>query len=194
MQKLKKSAIKACHINDMKKKTQIIKDKSKITGLSNLTGLRHASRRFSQQDKDIAIKKIIRLPEELPIINDLSLSDIDDGFDKRQLFKLKSKIINKNALLKQKTMKILNKSSEEEISQNNINNTERSLISKDEEDIPILKERKVLFDISNNFNVRSEFHKPHSILSFLNKQKKENINEERLKYIEKKYERKKKKK
>ena len=69
-----------------------------------MTGIRKSSRQFSQQDKDLAVKKIIRLPEELPIVNDLSLSDIDDGSDKKQLFKLKKQMSNSKFLLRQKTM------------------------------------------------------------------------------------------
>ena len=149
-----------------------------------MTGIRKSSRQFSQQDKDLAVKKIIRLPEELPIVNDLSLSDIDDGSDKKQLFKLKKQMSNSKFLLRQKTMKILNSKTE----------NEKSLIlnDDDEEKQSILKERKVLYDIKNNFNVKSEFIKPHSLLDFLHKQKKKNLNEERLKFIEKKYEKMKK--
>ena len=178
---LNKSELKRSLI-DTKKKTIIMKDKPKITGLTDMTGLRRSTRRFSQVDKDLVVKKMIKLPEELPFINDLSLSDIDDGFDKKQLFKLKKTATNSKLLLRKKTMKILNKEAEKK------SENEKSLISKEEEKQSILQERKVLFDIKNNFNVKSEFVKPHSLLNFLHKQNKQNLNEQRLKFIEKKYE------
>ena len=172
-----------------RKNTQI-KAVPKVTGLSNIEIKRKGSKKFSNLDKEMAVKKMVRLPEDLPIINDLSLSEIEDGFDRKQLFKLKKKLTNKNLLLKQKTMKILNKRPDQIKKENNEKiDTERSLISKDNEEVePILRERQVLFDIPNNFNVKSEFKKPHSILNFLQKQKRENLNEERLKFIEKKFE------
>ena len=179
--KEKKEELKASRV-EAKKPTQIT-NISKITGLTNVEGLRKASRKFSHQDKEMMLRKMIRLPEQLPNINDLTLSEIDDGFDRKQFFKLKKKLTNKNSLLKQKTMKILNKNE-------NIDNADKSLISQDkEENLPILRERKVLFDMQNNFNVKSKFIKPHSLINFFQKQKKQNSNEKRLKFIEQKFER-----
>ena len=186
---LRKSQIEKI-LRDQKKSTIIKKDFSKITGLTDLTNLRNENRRMSQKEKDLNLKKLIKLPEELPVINDLSLSlsDIEEGANKK-LFKLKKRATNSKFLLRQKTVNILNKTQDEEKTDNILNDTDKSLISKDKKDnLSILLERKVLYNTPNNFNVKSEFAKPHSLLNFLNKQKKQNLNEERAKLIEKKYE------
>ena len=172
-----------------KKVTRKNNDLSKTTKITGITALRVSKRRFSQQEKDFLLRKRIRIIDELPILNDLSLSDIEESIDKKQLLKMKKDTLNSKLLMRQKSLRILNHRSEEEKSQkDNIDNEKESLISKDsEKNLPVLKERKVLYDIPNNFNVKSEFIKPYSVLDYLYKQRKENLNEQRLKFIERKY-------
>ena len=96
--------------------------------------------------------------------------------------------MNQKYLVKQKSLKLLNNVSERD-NEENISNLDKSLISKDNDSsLQILRARKVLYDVPNNFNVESQFKKPYSLMDFLNRQRKENLNEKRLKYIEKKYE------
>ena len=176
---------------NIKRLTKIIKDQVKITGLSEMTN-KNSKRSSSLIDKDDEERKNVRLPQELSLIYDLSLSDIEENPDKKQIIKLKKQLTNTSKiLLRQKIAKILNKPSYEEKSENNINNaekTEKSLISKDsEENSPILKERDVLFDTNNNFNIRSKFSKPYSLLNFFHREKKKQLNQDRAKIIEKKY-------
>ena len=79
-----------------------------------------SKRRFSQQDKDFLLKKKIRIIDELPILNDLSLSDIEESIDKKQLLKMKKDTLNSKFLMRQKSLRILNHRSEEEKSQKKI--------------------------------------------------------------------------
>ena len=188
-EKLKKSQI----IQDISKKNKKNNELSRNTKVTNITGaipLRRSTRRLSQQDKDFLLRKKIRIIEELPILNDLDLSDIEENLDKKALLKIKKSTLNSKLIMRQKSLRILNKRPEEKKTEKKIedDNLSISLISDDsKQNIPILKERKVLYDFSNNFNVKSEFAKHYSILDFLHKQRKENLNEQRLKLIEKKY-------
>ena len=143
--------------------------------------------KYSKKDKDFALRKKVRLLEQLPIINDLGLSDVEDNLDKKQLIKFKKQRFNKKNLMKQKSLVLLNKHSDLEKDKGIISIKKKTYKKEGEEHLDILKERKVLYDVPNNFNVESQIMRPYSILEFLNKQRKENLNEKRLKEIEKKF-------
>ena len=45
-----------------------------------------------------------RLQEQLPILNDLSLSDIGDGIDRKKLFTINKQPTDSKTILRRKTM------------------------------------------------------------------------------------------
>ena len=186
-EKLKKIKKEKSNLEENLKKS-ILKESSFIV-VSGNKACRNLDRKLTIVEKDIPSRKKIKLPEQLSIINDLGLSDVEENLDKKQLLKIKKHQMNQKFLVKQKSLKLLNNVSEKDKDENNISNLDKSLISRDNDNsFQVLRERKVLYDIPNNFNVNSQFMKPYSLMDFLNRKRKENLNERRLKYIEKKYE------
>ena len=142
---------------------------------------------FGMKPNNLEEKQKIKLPQQLSIINDLSLSDCDDNLNKMKILRQKTQKSNLH-LLREKSLKLLNSEEENEKEEKNEENEKQNLLSIDKDsNSSILKERKVLIDIPNNFNVVSKFMKPKSNLDFFSKKRKEEFNKKRLKYIEKKY-------
>ena len=138
-------------------------------------------------------KRKIKLPQQLSIINDLSLSDCENNLNRNKLLLMKQQHVGEQ-LLREKSLKLLNSEDEKENKEEEMNQENKKLISIDNDDsnTSILKERKVLVDVNNNFNVISKFMKPKSNLDFLSKQRKKEFNKKRLLFIEEKYKLKKK--
>ena len=185
-EKIKKLKKEKSNLEEEKLQKSVRLMESNIGGISGNKACRNLDRKLTFVEKDPSKKKV-KLPEQLSIINDLGLSDVEENLDKKQLLKIKKQHMNHKNLVKQKSLKLLNNVSERDKDENS--NLDKSLISKDNDSsFQVLRERKVLYDVQNNFNVETQFMKPYSLMDFLNRQRKENLNEKRLKYIEKKYE------
>ena len=186
-EKIKKIKKEKSNLEDKLKKSIRLMEPN-TSGIAGNKPYKNMDRKLAFVEKDVTSKNKVKLPEQLSIINDLGLSDVEENLDKTQLLKIKKQHMNQKNLVKQKSLKLLNNTSEKE-KEENISNLEKSLISKDNDNsFQILRGRKVLYNVQNNFNVESQFMKPYSLIDFLNRQRKENLNEKRLKYIEKKYE------
>ena len=176
-QRLRKKRMTTKMLNIEQEEEQFNKNKGDLSKL-NLFGNKHI-------DEE---KRKIKLPQQLSIINDLSLSDIEDNSNRNKLLSLRQQRFGQE-LLREKSLKLLNSEDEKQDKEESINPEKQKLISIDKDDSfsSVLKERKVLVDLQNNFNVISKFMKPKSNLDFLNKQRKEEFNKKRLSYIEEKY-------
>ena len=176
-QRLRKKRMTTKMLNIEQEEEQFNKNKGDLSKL-NLFGNKHI-------DEE---KRKIKLPQQLSIINDLSLSDIEDNSNRNKLLLLRQQRFGQE-LLREKSLKLLNSEDEKQDKEESINPEKQKLISIDKDDCfsSVLKERKVLVDLQNNFNVISKFMKPKSNLDFLNKQRKEEFNKKRLSYIEEKY-------
>jgi hypothetical protein len=87
---------------------------SNITGISGNMASKHLDRKCAFVEKDITSKIKAKLPEQLSIINDLGLSDVEENLDKKQLLKIKKQHKNQKYLVRQKSLKLLNNTSEKE--------------------------------------------------------------------------------
>ena len=168
--------------SNIKSKIEGKKSAIKQEDESKVNVLRKMTRKFTI--KEPKVKPRSKLPEELTIINDLCLSDIEENLNTKQIKKFRRKSISKKIFSRQKSLLFNNKKEKKEENINNI-----SLIPKDDDDsnLEILQKRKVLFDVTNNFNVESKFYKPKSSIKFLDKQRKDNFDKERKKFIEKNF-------
>ena len=168
--------------SNIKSKIEGKKSAIKQEDESKVNVLRKMTRKFTI--KEPKVKPRSKLPEELTIINDLCLSDIEENLNTKQIKKFRRKSISKKIFSRQKSLLFNDKKEKKEENINNI-----SLISKDDDDsnLEILQKRKVLFDVTNNFNVESKFYKPKSSIKFLDKQRKDNFDKERKKFIEKNF-------
>ena len=185
--KQKKDKEKADLKSSIMSKIEAKKSAIKQEDESKIIILRQLNRKYTK--KLPQAKPRVKLPEELSIVNDLCLSDIEENLNQKQLKKIRKKSITKKLFNRQKSL-LLHQFKKD----NKENNNNSSLISKDDDDdsnLEIMQKRKVLFDIKNNFNVESKFYKPHSIFNSLDKQRKENFNIERMKFIENKFKKKK---